>query len=140
MKTPKRAYLVALFTYSLDLAISVSELPPDVYKADQAESPEALMIKVKSVAIAKTKQTWGIRSDITADAEVEAVTRSASGLRVGDRIRIKYSHSTYTQPIAGPSEPDILREGRSYPAFLAKSPKDGSYTLEAGGYSFRAVP
>ena len=134
-----KTYVLVAFALSLGLAITRAELPPDVYKSDQARSPEALMIKVKSVRVVKKKQTWGMRSDIEAEAQVKAVTRSASGLRVGDLIRIKYSHSSYTQPMAGPSEPDILRQGESYPAFLARNAKDGSYALEAGGYSFRLI-
>jgi hypothetical protein len=138
MKTLK-THLFAALTLGLTLGICRAELPPDVYESMQAKSPEALMIKVRSVNIAKRKQDGGMRSDINAKAEVRAVTRSASGLRVGDVIRISYSHSSYTTPMVGPSEPDILRKGGTYPAFLAKNPKDGFYTLEAGGYSFRSL-
>jgi hypothetical protein len=75
--------------------------------------------------------------DITAEARVETVIRSASGLKPGDAIRISYVHLDHKLPLAGPSEPDVLQKGRSYPAFLAKAQKDEVYATTARGYSFR---
>jgi hypothetical protein len=111
-------------------------LPPDVYKADQAQSPEALKITVTRVDIRKAKEARGTRSNITAEAKVLEVKRSASKLRAGDKVLIRYSHFRHNQPIAGPSEPDILQEGRTYPAFL-KRDAAGHYTPAGRGYSFR---
>ena len=132
-----KRYLLAVLAVVLSLGVARAELPPDVYKRDQAESPEALTIKVKSAKVAKHKEASGTRSDIQAEAEVQAVTRSASGLRVGDVIHIHYSHFSSTQLIAGPSQPDVIQEGKTYPAFLTKKPKEAAYTLAARGYSFR---
>ena len=131
-----KAYLLAALALVLGLAVVRAELPPDAYRSYQVASPEALTIKVKSVKIAKHRQASGMRSEIEAEAEVQAVKRSASGVRIGDVIRINYSHISYSQPMAGPSQPDIIREGASYPAFLMKT-KNGAYTLAARGYSFR---
>jgi len=112
-----------------------AELPPSVYRQLQEKSPEALNIKVESVKIEKGEEPALTRLLITAEAKVEKVTRSASGLKTGDQIRISYTCVNHKQPIVGPSDPDILKEGRSYPAFLAG--RDGIYTPAARGYSFR---
>jgi hypothetical protein len=115
------------------------ELPPSVYKELQEKSPEALTIKVESVRISTTDEPRFKRLDITAEARVEAVIRSAAGLKPGDAIRITYVHLYRKQPLAGPSEPDVLQKGRSYPAFLVKSEKNEVYTTAARGYSFRTA-
>lgn len=115
-----------------------AELPPSVYEDLQKKCPEALTIKVESVKIVTTDEASFKRLEIAAEAKVETVARSESGLKPGDTILINYTHLDYKQPIAGPSEPDILREGRSYPAFLS-GVKDGVYTPAARGYSFRKV-
>jgi hypothetical protein len=112
-----------------------AELPPSVYQELQEKSPEALNIKVESVKTDKSEEPTLTRLSITAEARVEKVTRSASGLKPGDKIRISYTYVNHKQPIVGPSEPDLLKEGRSYPAFLTG--KDGVYTPAARGYSFR---
>jgi hypothetical protein len=114
----------------------LSELPPQVYKDYQARSPEALTIKVNSVIVKATAAPNGTRSDIAAQATVEAIERSANHLHVGDTISIKYSHYTYKHPIAGPGQPEIVLQGRAYLAYLAKSEKDETYVLAAGGRSF----
>jgi FKBP-type peptidyl-prolyl cis-trans isomerase (trigger factor) len=97
------------------------------------------MIKVESVQVSTTDEPIFKRLTITAEARVETVTRSASGLKPGDAIRISYVHLDHKQPLAGPSEPDVLQKGQSYPAFLAKAGKDETYTIAARGYSFRTV-
>ena len=112
-----------------------AELPLSVYQELQEKSSEALNIKVESVKVNKSEEPALTRLSITAEAKVETVTRSASGIKPGDRIRINYSYVSYKQPIAGPSEPDVLEKGQSYPAFLTG--KDGVYTPAARGYSFR---
>src|SRR5437762_8498660 len=100
-----------------------AELPPSVYKDLQDKSPEALTIKVESVRISTTDEPRFKRLDIMAEARVETVIRSASGLKPGDAIHISYVRLDHKQPLAGPSEPDILQKGRSYPAFLVKAEK-----------------
>ena len=114
-----------------------AELPPSVYQELQAKCPEALNIKVESVKIDKSEEPALTRLSITAQAKVATVTRSASGVKPGDTIQISYTYIDHKQPIAGPSEPDILEKGRSYPAFL--NGQGGVYTPAAGGYSFRVA-
>ena len=64
-----------------------AELPPSVYKDLQDKSPEALTIEVESVRISTTDEPRFKKLDITAEARVETVIRSASGLKPGDAIR-----------------------------------------------------
>jgi hypothetical protein len=134
-----KALMFTAIVSCLVLARAGAELPPDVYKADQARSAEALSIKVIRIEIEKKNQSGGTRSHIRAEAEVLGVERSASNLKAGDTIKISYSHFRHDQPVAGPSEPDILEQGRMYPAYLAKDSKAGEYTLAARGYSFRTA-
>ena len=130
--------LCAFFVIAAALS-TYGELPPSVYKELQEKSPEALTVKVESVTISTTDEPRFKRLSITAEALVETVIRSASGLKSGDAIRISYVHLEHTGPLAGPSEPDVLKKGRSYPAFLAKAEKREVYTTAARGYSFRTA-
>lgn len=137
---PFRPGSFCVFFVVIATALSTrGELPPSVYKDLQEKSPEALMIKVESVRISTTDEPRFKRLDIMAEARIETVIRSASGLKPGDAIRISYVHLDHKQPLAGPSEPDVLQKGRSYPAFLSKTEKDKVYTTAAKGYSFRTV-
>lgn len=115
---------------------SRAELPPQAYQQYQDGAPEALTITVQSVKIDETEDRHAKVSSIAAEARVDKVTRSASELKAGDRIRIQYAHRLNKEPVAGPSEPDILKQGQNYPAFLAKR-EDGTYGIAARGYSFR---
>lgn len=117
---------------------SRAELSPQAYRSYQEDSPEALTIKVRSVKIVEKKEDRVTLSEVTAQAEVTSVTRSASGLHPGDTIRITYTVSNYDQPILGGSQPDLLREGGAYPAFLEKT-EGGTYAPAAAGYSFKLV-
>ncbi|MEY2563181.1 MAG: hypothetical protein QOH88_1374 [Verrucomicrobiota bacterium] len=115
------------------------ELPPYVYQELQAKSPEALTIKVESVSIVTSDESTLKRLTITAEARVEKVVRSASGLKSGDAIRINYVCLEHKQFIAGPSEPEVLQKDRSYPAFLVKAAQDQAYAPAARGFSFRSA-
>lgn len=137
----RSAILAPLFATVALVGISSSsraELSPQAYRNFQKDSPEALTIKVKSVKIVEKKGDHVALSEVTAQAEVTSVTRSASGLHAGDTIRITYTLSTYAQPILGGSQPDLLREGGTYPAFLEKV-EGGAYAPAAEGYSFRLL-
>ena len=120
-------------------ASAAAELPPYVYKDMQAKSPERLTIKVKSVKTEERDESERKLIAVTAEAEVVEVERTASELKAGQTIRIRYTHTDYKQPIAGPSQVPILREGETYPAFLSKSKEGDTYSPAAGGYSFEVV-
>ncbi len=120
-------------------ASAFAELPPYVYRDMQAKSPERLTVKVKSVKTVERDEPERKLVDVTVEAEVTAVERTASELKAGQTIRIRYTHTDYKQPMAGPSQVPILREGETYPAFLGKNKEGDTYAPAAGGYSFEVV-
>jgi hypothetical protein len=120
-------------------ASALAELPPYVYRDMQAKSPERLTIKVKSVKTEERDEPERKLIAVTAEAEVVEVERTASELKPGQTIRIRYTHTDYKQPMAGPSQVPVLREGETYPAFLSKNKDGDTYSPAAGGYSFEVV-
>lgn len=114
-----------------------AELPPSAYKERQDKAPEALVIKVGSVKTRETREPKVTRTEVTVEAEVQKVERSATQLAPGATITIVYVRNQYSQPIAGPSEIPILKEGRVCPAYLARAGE--IYSPAAGGYSFETV-
>jgi hypothetical protein len=116
-----------------------AELPPYVYKEWQQQAPESLVIKVRSVKTRETDEPRRKRIDVDVEARVEQVVRSKTGLRAGDVIRISYVHSRHKEPISGPSEVPILKEGGVYPAYLRGGQREKGYAPAAGGYSFQEV-
>jgi hypothetical protein len=114
-----------------------AELPPWAYKEKQDKAPEALLIRVLSVKTRETKEPKVKRTEVMIEAEVEKVERSATKLVPGAIIKIVYGRTEYSQPIAGPSEIPVLKEGQVYPAYL--SHEGETYAPAAGGYSFETV-
>src|SRR4051812_24488007 len=65
-------------------------ISPFAYAFMQSESPEALKVRVLTVAVndlGPADPTYGKRVRVDAAAEVLTVTRTASGLKPHDRIR-----------------------------------------------------
>jgi hypothetical protein len=120
------------------VSTSVAELPPDAYRTMQSRAPEALSVSVQKVKVGKSDDKRATLSNVSATARIDEVTRTATKLKAGDLIRISYERRSYKVQMVGPSEPEILHKGRRYPAFLRKA-GDGSYTVAAGGYSFRKL-
>ncbi|HJT81074.1 MAG TPA: hypothetical protein VJ719_07750 [Chthoniobacterales bacterium] len=127
---------IALFSLAVAISAMYAELPPQVYRQYQDEAPEAVSLTVRSVKQAEKEEKEFTLISIVAEARIDKVTRSASGLRPGDVIRIEYQHRKDKEPVPGPSQPDIVAEGKTYPAFLRKQ-SDGSYGIAAGGFSFK---
>ncbi len=127
-----RAFALLLLTASLSLA----ELPPYVYQAEQAGAPEALELKIISVRHRTTKDGEDTRSAVTVRARVEKVERSKTQLKAGDEIVVAYERTDRARPMPGPSEIPLLRKGQSVPAYLSGETKSGIYAPAAGGKSF----
>ena len=126
-----------MLAYAITAIAAQAELPPWVYKERQESAPEALVIEVRSVSKRETKEEKWKQIDFTVEAEVQKVNRTASKLRPGAVIQIRYAQRHYSQPIAGPSEVPALKEGQVCPAYLSG---DGRvYSPAAGGYSFETV-
>ena len=114
-----------------------AELPPSAYKERQDRAPEELTIKVRNVKTRETKEQKAKVIEVTIEAEVQRVERTATSLAPGMTIKIFYSRREHSEPIAGPSELPVLKEGQIYPAFLSR--EGYIYAPAAGGYSFATV-
>jgi len=135
------ANAIRLSFASAAIAATISaELPPAVYKELQDRAPEYLVIRVLSVESRQSDEQESVRFDVTAEARIQEVTRSASGLKAGAVIRISYVTKRHKQPAwVGPSPVPMLVEGWVGPAFLAKSKERSTYAPAAGGQSFRVM-
>ncbi len=118
---------------------AIAELPPTVYRDRQKASPEALVIKVRTVKTKETRRPDHTLIANTVEAVVENVARTATNLKSGTAITIEYTQRRHDQPIAGPSEVPSLKEGEVRPAYLAWSKEANAYAPAAGGFSFSQV-
>lgn len=123
-------FLLAMVGLSLPLNAA---LPPSAYTQMQKAAPEQITIKVDSVK----HQRWFRKSEIVT-ATVTAVTKSATKLKVGDKITIKYQYPRRHKKVPGPALIPQLEKGATYPAWLRKSAA-GHYIPDAGGSSFSVV-
>ena len=116
-----------------------AELPPEVYRQQQRAAPESLEIKVRSMTSSQKKETGVtvVENDVAAD--VQKVSRTATGLEPGATIKIRYAQRIPDQPMAGPSEVPTLKKEQVYPAYLKQENDGKSYAPAAGGYSFETV-
>lgn len=126
-----------MLAYAIVVGSAEAELPPSAYKERQDKAPEVLVIKVRSVTKREKEEKSWKQIDLTVEAEVQKVHRSATKLQAGALIQIRYSQRHYSQPTAGPSEIPSLKEGQICPAYLAADGK--VYSPAAGGYSFETV-
>jgi len=122
----------ALFLWIFSLLPCFGELPPSVYLDLQKKSPEKIEIRVDGVK----HQNLFRRQEIVS-ATVMKVIQSASFLKVGDKIEIRYRHVSL-KGAAGPSPIPRLKRGESYPAWLKKG-QDGIYVPFSRGKSFSQV-
>ena len=136
MTVPWRYCAVFMAASVMMIGTGRGELPPWVYKERQDKAPESLVIKVRSVTRAEKPEKEGKTIDFKIEAEVEKVERSATRLKPGAVIEIRYIQRTYFQPMAGPSEIPALREGQTCPAYLDGGKEGKVYAPAAGGYSF----
>lgn len=132
---------LAIVASLLLAAVARAELPPYVYEEMQAAAGEALRVRVVDVkvtdTVVQTNDPGGGRPvDVVAAVDVLAVTRSATGLKPGDRVVVKYlTIADRTRPISGPSLIPVLKAGQETAAWLTR---DGdAYAAAAGGATFR---
>lgn len=112
-----------------------AEIAPDGYRKLQAEAPEALVIEVKEVSTKWSMNLEGKTTEVTAQAKVRTVRRSAAGLKPEQSIVIRYTVFDRIVPMPGPRQPAVLREGSVIPAYLRPLP-EGGYGPAAYGMSF----
>ena len=118
---------------------AAAELPPDAYRAKQRAAPEFLEIKVLTIGL-EANRSGGqtvVKSNI--EAEVQKVHRTATALRPGMKITIRYTRRIRDKPMPGPSEVPALTKGQVAPAYLTQAKGEKFYSPAAGGYSFETV-
>lgn len=111
-----------------------AELPPDAYRDMQRAAPEALTVRVAEVDVSICWFWLCDGRDVTVEAEVTAVQRSAAGLTPGAQITIRYRNV----PLGGRSGPRPIRvvaEGEQTPAWLEET-AEGHFRAAARGASF----
>ena len=113
-------------------ALVQAELPPKAYLQMQAGAAEVIEIKVEAV-----KHQHLFRKQEFVSAVVTGVIKSASKLKAGDKIEIKYRHVPLGNAV-GPSPIPKLDKGKPYPAWLKKS-EEGYYEPAARGMSFKKI-
>jgi hypothetical protein len=123
---------VSILLVTVLVTASQAEMSRAIYKEMQTKAPEFLEIEVLSVETAK------VADEIVVDieAKITGVTRSKSGIKVGDVIHVHYARQT--KVLAGPSPVPILEKKKKYPAFLARA-SGKNYEPAAGGRSFEAI-
>lgn len=137
---PRGTWLFIAAALLITSLCAIAELPPSVYRDRQQASPEALVIKVRTVKTKETRRSDHTLVANTVEATVENVARTATNLKSGTAIKIEYTQRRSEQPIAGPSEVPTLKEGEVRPAYLAWNKEADAYAPAAGGYSFTKVP
>jgi hypothetical protein len=121
-----------------------AEIEPKYYREWQDKAPEVLTIRVGAVKPVVTTNRHGggdallIQTRVEAEATVETVERSASGLKPGDAIRIQYVTTRSEPPMAGPRPLPVLKRGETVPAFLLAVSR-GLYAPAAKGASFEPL-
>ena len=115
--------------------VALAEFPPAAYARMQDAASEVLQIEVLKVD-GRIKRGADKESHLTVTAKVVCMVRSASGLRPGANITIRYSTVLKRSwGWAGPAPIGILEPG-VYTAYLDKS--EAVYTPAASGRSFAA--
>lgn len=121
-----------------------AELPPYVYEDLQQKAPEALLIEVTSVDVGRrfakpdgcSWYEFEVIRNVSVEARVVRVTRSAAGLRPGDAIRVEYASINRCSGYNGPRSIDMVRRGDHIRAFLAKGDRAGLFVPAARGATF----
>jgi len=122
-----------LFFLFAVLALPVSaELPTSAYLKMQQAAPEVIEIRVD-----KAKRGYWISPGEVVTATVMKVTKTASTVKVGDVIKIRYRHVKLRGAV-GPSPIPLLNKKKIYPAYLKKT-KAGHYEPAARGRSFQKI-
>lgn len=99
-----------------------AELPPQVYEDLKAKAPEVLEVEITRVAL-NTRDGENQRDiSVFADATVTGVTRSQSGVKVGDVISLRYMTFKVTRTgFVGPSPIAQVEKGGRYQIWFKKA-------------------
>jgi hypothetical protein len=119
-------------------APALAEISPEYYAKDQRSAPEHLQIKVQKVEASACPFDACDAQAQTVTAEVVRVVKSASGLKVGAVITIKYDRRVPKRGWSGPRPIRALEANEVVPAFLSKGAAE-TYAPAARGASFQAL-
>lgn len=116
------AAVAGLVLYGASIRHAHAELPPSAYEQMRAEASDVLEIKIARVARSTRDNENQRLVSIFADAVVTGMTRSKSGVKVGDQISLRYmTYESNGSGFVGPGPALEVKEGGSYRAWLKKS-------------------
>ncbi len=102
--------------------VARAELPPAVYEELQAKAPEVLEVEITRVALNKRDDENRRNISVFADATVTGVTRSQSGIEVGDKISLRYMTFKIIQMgFVGPGPIPQVEAGKRYRIWFKKA-------------------
>lgn len=98
-----------------------AELPPSAYEELKASATDVVEIEVSRVALNR-RDGQNLRDiSVYADARVTGVTRSKSGLKVGQKISLRYLTFEFLRSAwTGPGPALTVEQGKRYRAWLKK--------------------
>ena len=133
--------MLAFMTSAFVTTTTQAEMPPSAYLSFQHDAPEALEVEITAVEQSTAETKEAIITSVVLAAKVLNVKRTATKLKPGAIITIKYEHRESKMPgWAGPSAVPILVKGDKYPAYLTQTgEKPSVYEPAAGGYTFRTL-
>ncbi len=114
-------------------------LGPGAYPSVQRHAPELLKIKVTAVREKKQSEDQELKiMSVGVQARVLAVQRTATGLKAGARITIRYEDRRPKMPgYIGENAVPVLTKGDRCPAYLQRSTQEPAvYEPAAGTYTF----
>jgi len=114
-----------------------AEIAPEHYARMQDAAPE--YVTIEPAAVRKGVALFSRTRPVRVTAVVVAVSRSATGIAVGDSITIRYEHFTPPRGWVGPRPIPILQTGARYPAYLAWDATESAFRPAARGASFEVV-
>jgi hypothetical protein len=130
----------ALIALTFLVQTARAKLPPQVFHRQQARAEEQIRIRITSLTVTPTRD----REAVVAEATVQTVDHSRSGLKQGVSITINFTRLIPKKRGPGPTRTGAdrsgpyLSKGESTCAFLNKRP-DGTYALGASNRSFPSV-
>ncbi len=133
------AALAATFALCAAVAPSHAELPPGTYEKLKKNASEVLTIRILKI---ETPEGRVGHFQVFFTAKVLGVTRSKSGVKIGQTLRIASYHVTEEarkQGFVGPRIPPLLPGGWEGKAYLNKKQDKKLFDLAAYGESFEAT-
>lgn len=128
--------MLLLSLLSLLPGLARADLSPMLYLCWARQAPEALELRVERIRTRPWPEDTRYLEDV-ATLKVQAVRRSASGVRVGDVIELEQVRSKVPPPrMPGPAVEPRFRRGQVLTAFLERAADGKGFYRAARGRSF----